>query len=196
VLAALGAHWREAVPILRILAPAALVETLGSATSWVYSAVGRTDRQARWTAFASVLRLLAVSVGVAWGVFGVAAATSLSTFGLRYWGIRYCFRESPLEMRDLGGALWRPACAALVAGVFLIAAGGWGPAPASPALAVVGAFALFALAYVGAWIALPGGKQALREVTALARDLRPARRPEPALQPDPNDPAPLGQSVL
>jgi PST family polysaccharide transporter len=192
VLAVLGPPWREAVPILRILTPAALVETLGSATSWVYSAIGRPDRQARWAVFASIVRLLAVSIGVAWGAAGVAAATSLSTAGLRYWGITYCFRESPLHLRDLGSALWRPALAALVAGACLYLVGGPTGAPVST---VVADLTIFALVYAAAWAVVPGGGAALREVIALTRDLRPTRRAVPALEAASSKAAPWGGGI-
>jgi O-antigen/teichoic acid export membrane protein len=195
VLAALGPRWSGAVPILRLLAPAALVETLGSSTSWVYAALGRTDRQARWAAFASLIRLLAVAAGVAWGVVGVAVATSVSTVGLRYWGIAYCFRESPLALRDLGGALWRPAFAALAAGACLLAAGAFGLTRGAPVPAALASLTLFALAYGVAWVALPGGRHALGEMTALARDLRPARAAEHAPGAAPGASAALGHTA-
>jgi PST family polysaccharide transporter len=182
VLAALGPRWAGAVPVVRLLAPAALVETLGSSTAWVYAALGRPDRQARWAAFASVIRLVAVAVGVAWGVSGVAIATSVSTVGLRYWGITYCFRTSPLALRDLGSALWRPTLAALAAGACLSAAGAAGVIGGAPVMAALTSFTLFGLVYGTAWVGLPGGREALREMTALARDLRPTRAAAPGVQ--------------
>jgi hypothetical protein len=94
---------------------------------------------------------------------------------MRYPGIRYCFRESPLTMRDLWVAVWRPAFAALGAGIILFAANAWMRSAGVGLLAFVRDLTIFSAAYLACWVALPGGRGAVDQVTGLARDLRPAR---------------------
>lgn len=174
ILTVLGTQWTGAVPIFRWLAPAAFVGTFNAATSWVFISCGRADRQVRWALLSVTLRLVALGIGVRWGVIGVAAAVSLTTVLLRYPQVVYCFRTSPLVPGDLFRVLWRPALASGAAAAALAGLTGFAFTPPEiPALALLVALALYAPLYGLAWILLPGGLGILRENASLLRHLRP-----------------------
>ncbi len=168
----LGPQWHETAVIFRVLAPAAFIATFNPATTWAYVALGRTDRQIRWLTMFSLTRIAATLVGVRWGVLGVAAAVSVTTCVLRWPGIAYCFRGTPLELRDLGEALWRPTVASGGAGLAIAAVGVVSDAGSAPLRLLVEAVG-FALMYALLWRTLPGGRDAIANVARLSRDLLP-----------------------
>jgi len=120
VLIALGPRWMGAVEIFRLLAPAALVGTINSAPGWIFTSLGRTDRQLFWGAVSSPIILIGFIIGLHWGAAGVAVSFSL-TFGLSFlfFAADAC-RHSPVRIQDFGLALLPPFCvsvaAALIAG--------------------------------------------------------------------------------
>jgi PST family polysaccharide transporter len=64
VLTVFGAEWRELVPLLLILSPVGLVQTLNNPTGWIYQSQGRTDWMFRWGLFGSGTLVLALLIGV------------------------------------------------------------------------------------------------------------------------------------
>jgi O-antigen/teichoic acid export membrane protein len=179
VLVGLGPQGIDAAVIFRVLAPAALIVTFNSATGWVYAALGRTDRQIRWVTYSSLLRIAAVSVGVMWGTVGVAAATTLSVCSLWLPGVLYCFAESPLRLHHLLIALWRPALASLAATAILATAQSLRALQGTAMVELLLGSAVFGLAYVAAWLAMPGGRTAVSEIVRLATELRRHRQESP-----------------
>jgi O-antigen/teichoic acid export membrane protein len=169
VLTLLGGQWITVVPIYRVLAPAAFLGKFNFVTSWVYVSTGRGDRQLRWGVCALLPLLAAYAVGVRWGAVGVAAAYSIVSCALRYPSIVYCFRTAPVRPRDVLDAARAPALSSLGAGAVLFAAARAVPAswPAAVKLAADGA--MYGAVYLACWTALPGGRQIIREVAALAR---------------------------
>ena len=117
----LGPGWGEAVPVFRLLAPAALMATTNAATGWVCVSLGRGGRQLRWGVFASGALVAAIAAGVPWGITGVAVAVSASRVLLRVPCLWYCFRETPVRLRDF----WSPAGGPMVACIIAAAAGVW-----------------------------------------------------------------------
>jgi PST family polysaccharide transporter len=120
VLTALGPKWMGAVQIFRLLAPAALVGTINSAPGWIFTSLGRTDRQLFWAVVSSPIILVGFIIGLHWGAAGVAVSFSL-TFGLSFllFAADAC-RHSPVRIQDLGFALLPPlfvsVAAALITG--------------------------------------------------------------------------------
>jgi O-antigen/teichoic acid export membrane protein len=175
VLVFLGGQWAEAVPIFRALGPAAFIGTFNVATGWVFVSLGTTRRQFHWGLFSTAVTVLAYVIGLPWGPIGVALGFSATFVVLRIPSVLYCFRGTPLKMKDLGGAIWRPAFSSVAAGALLYgfnrAVGVPGPLAVSLALD----FAVYAVFYVLAWIGLPGGRRSLGEIAAIARGLKTSR---------------------
>jgi len=94
----LGEQWGGAVPIFRLLALAALVDSLNIATGWVYKSWGHTRRQLKWGAFQTAVFVVAFSVSVHWGIEALAATCSIVALLLRIPALLYCYRGTPIEI--------------------------------------------------------------------------------------------------
>ncbi|HXS31523.1 MAG TPA: oligosaccharide flippase family protein, partial [Steroidobacteraceae bacterium] len=165
-----GPQWTPVVPLLRLLGLMGLCHTFLLAPVWVYTAMGTVTRQLRWDLLNLAVLAAAFLLGVRWGAMGVAIAASAAYAAMRIPALLYCFRGTPLRLRDLGAILWRPLLATAVAGgVLLSARRGWGTA--GPAYLIVLRDALvFAGSYALGWLLVPGWK------SFLAHELR---RPAP-----------------
>ncbi|MGI9333602.1 MAG: hypothetical protein ACR2RL_10655, partial [Gammaproteobacteria bacterium] len=127
----------------------------------------------------NTLTVIGISVGLAWGALGVALAISVVQCAVRIPSILYCFKGTPLRLRDVMAAVWRPAWVSLAAGI-----GGYvvsvliGPAfDAWHPVARLGCqLASFATILPLAWILTPGGWTSLKEIIALSRELRSGRK--------------------
>ena len=176
VPALLGSQWVDAVPFFKALAPAALLGSINVVTSWVYVPLGRADRQFRWHVFRSCCVMIGYVIALPWGALGLAIAFSVTACVLRIPGIVYCFRGTFLRLFDVVDATWRVgAASAIAAAASVPVAIRVGPdAPHLPKLAMIAA--AFGVAYVGAWLLLPGGLSRVKDMLATARHLRPAGR--------------------
>jgi len=181
VLALLGDQWLAAVPLFRLLAMASAGQALRRATSWLYLSEGRTGRQLRWNGIAALVQVLAVVVGLQWGVVGVAIGFALASWVLVLPDILYCTRGSILDARDFSPIVWRPLVAALFAAGLLLVV--WPELLAHVPAATTEGEALrhlllrspvFLAAYLLVWVGLPGGRAALRDVLELATILATA----------------------
>jgi len=71
---ALGTRWTAAVPVLRILAPLAVAQTLSALAATTLTARGRTTTLFRFSVANTALVIPAFIIGLQWGIVGVAAA--------------------------------------------------------------------------------------------------------------------------
>jgi O-antigen/teichoic acid export membrane protein len=165
----LGDQWGEAVLFFRALAPAALVGTMNVAGAWIFVSLGRVDRRMRAVLVHSILVLAAMGIGLHWGAMGVALAYSIAMILLRGPFVAYACHGSPVRLRDVGAALWRPLFFSLLAGAAaaLVTARGW--APDGIVLRLLFVTAAYALSYLLLWTVLPGGRAILAGFAAAAR---------------------------
>lgn len=75
----LGDQWRAAIPVVQILAWVGLVQALQSLSVDVLMARGRARTIFRFSLLLTTIHLIAFSIGLQWGVVGVAAAYAAST---------------------------------------------------------------------------------------------------------------------
>jgi PST family polysaccharide transporter len=133
VLALLGSKWEPAIPIIRILCVASLVQTLANPTGWIYRSQGRTDWMFRWGLVGSTTLLGAIILGVYLGsIESVAICYTVANVLLLYpvltipgWLIDMSFID---VMRAVSGNFG--AALAMAAGVYslgLSTPGAWSP---------------------------------------------------------------------
>jgi O-antigen/teichoic acid export membrane protein len=173
VLLILGPQWRESVVLFRALAPAAFVETFNTVGSWACTPFGQSGRLVRWQMFATAVTVASFLIGVHWGALGVAVAFSVSTIALRLPAILYLLRDSPVHPMDLLGPLARPAFASIAAGAIIFGLRTALSLTRGGALVLLGAAPVFGALYFTTWLALPGGRRAVRELLGLFRDVFP-----------------------
>lgn len=84
----LGAEWVPAAPVFQVLAVGSFATMASYACYWVFLARGLTASMFRFSLWARPLTILALVVGVHWGLYGVAiaySAVNLLLWPLHYW---------------------------------------------------------------------------------------------------------------
>ncbi|WP_412069233.1 lipopolysaccharide biosynthesis protein [Rubrivirga sp. IMCC43871] len=168
----LGSQWLAATPLLRWLAAAAFLRCFSKVAQWLFLAEGRTRQQFRWGLVSTPVMVVAVVIGVQWGVYGVAVGFFVGTAVLAVPELAVALHGSVVQARDLVSAAWRPVLGAVLAGLAEWAAAGRYPGGAI--LELCAGAAVFTSVYVAVWLGLPGGRASIRQVFALLRALRPA----------------------
>lgn len=177
----LGDQWGPAIPLFRILCVAGVGYSVTQVAKWLFLIEGKTGRQVRWGLFYLPVMALSILAGLPWGATGVAIGLAGGTWLTMPTAVWSVLRDSTLRQRDLYAVVLRPGVAAVVAGAVTVALDSIRP---GAVLGVDGAFtlarqlAVFGLVFLGAWLAIPGGRDRLREVVDLLRSARPgaARR--------------------
>ncbi|MBN1912736.1 MAG: MOP flippase family protein [Pirellulales bacterium] len=70
----LGPRWLPAVPVICILAPLGMLQSISSTTGQIYLAKGKVHWMLRLVMFGSIVHTTGFAVGVVWGITGVAYA--------------------------------------------------------------------------------------------------------------------------
>lgn len=84
----LGGQWLQVEPILRLLAVAAMFQTLAYVGYWVYLAHGLTKELLQYTLISVPIKIICILVGSHWGVVGVAwgyAVAPALAWPLSFW---------------------------------------------------------------------------------------------------------------
>ena len=176
----LGAQWSSSVPLFRVLCVAAFVTGLTNATKWIYLSEGQTRRQLDWSVISTPLMIVGVAAGAVIGRFvfhnaaaGVAWGFTLSTVVLAWPTVAYCTRTTLLRQSDLWMPAVRPAVAAVAAAVPVLAvAPDFGENYAATVATLAVAAGVYGVAFAAAWLAVPGGRAAVRDVVAVVKLFR------------------------
>jgi PST family polysaccharide transporter len=157
VLTFLGSKWTGAVIIFRLLVPAALVGTINSAPAWIFTSLGKTDRQFLWAAISSPIILAGFILGLKWGAAGVAASFSI-TFSLCFALFVFdACRHSPIRLRDFALVLFPPLCTSTVAALVAAAIDLHLHLPAAARLALDAG--IFAAVFSASSLVFPSGRR-------------------------------------
>ena len=175
VPAVLGHQWLPSIPLFKALSPAALLASVNIVTSWVFVPLGRSDRQFRWHFIRSVSVVIAIFIGINWGALGVAVAYSITQLLLRGPAILYCIHGTCIQPRDVFGSVWASFSAGAIAALLALPVANAFDPSAQLWVPLLAIFATFWIAYVIAWIALPGGLRRLRVMQTSLSHLLPHR---------------------
>jgi PST family polysaccharide transporter len=170
----LGPGWADTGMIFRVLAVAAFVGTTnGAGSGWIFVALGNVRRQFLTSIPRVIVLIAAFSIGLRWGVVGVAAALSIYTLMTRIPTVMVCFHRTGLRLSDFMASVWRPAATSIVAGVGLYVADLYLPRMNGGA-ALLPSIVMYVLFYTLLWGIMPGGKGVLLDVFNMWRVLRPS----------------------
>ena len=176
ILFFLGEQWLAVIPIFRLLMPAAFIGTLNVAEAWVYQSLGRTDRQFRLGLAISTIDVLMFVVSVRWGAIGVAAAYGLSRPILWLPRMLYCYRGTPLRLRELVSTLFHPVLASIGAAALLMGINQLLPTGINLAIALGLDCFMYGLLYLTIWMVLPNGRQTLWEMLLMLKEFRKKKK--------------------
>jgi O-antigen/teichoic acid export membrane protein len=113
----LGEEWIDAGPIFRILAIAAIWQSVGSTVGWVYTSLGQTRRMFIWACIAAPLIALSFLIGLRWGAVGVATAYALCCTALLVPQFSFAVKYSPISVRDVFLSMRYPFAASILVGL-------------------------------------------------------------------------------
>jgi PST family polysaccharide transporter len=74
----LGEKWGPVVPLLQILVPVGIFQSVQGTVGQIYIAKGRTDWMFRFGLYASVIYVMSFLIGIRWGTKGVASAYAIA----------------------------------------------------------------------------------------------------------------------
>ncbi len=112
-----GPKWVSAVPLVQILALAAMEQSIGTNVGWIFLSQGRTDVLFKLSIFMTVVVAISFVVGLRWGVEGVAIAYTIATYLLAYPVFAVAFRLVDLKVRHFLAKLWPIMLATLAFGI-------------------------------------------------------------------------------
>jgi PST family polysaccharide transporter len=169
VTVVLGQDWAGAIPLFRLLAPAALMGVFNGATGWVYISTGQMRRQLRMEIVVSTIQVTGFAIGLRWGAMGVAASfsiVSVLTFVPSLW---YCYRTSVLNLSDFFDTLWRPLAASFIAGSGIYFVNEFFPNIYSnfAVTNLIIDLGFLALLYLLVWQILPGGRKIMGDLSGI-----------------------------
>jgi polysaccharide transporter, PST family len=75
----LGDHWSKAIPVVQILAWVGIIQALQALNADILMARGRAKTLFRFSIVLTTAHVIAFSIGLKWGIIGVAAAYAVST---------------------------------------------------------------------------------------------------------------------
>jgi len=167
----LGSKWQGLIPVMKWLAPVTVFAGAAGAASWVFTAFGNTKPLFLWSVVNAGLILLAIGIGVHWGVCGVAAGFAVSGLLLRapllfYWASR----NSPVRHIDFYRPMWPHAICALV--VLLSTAALSHALPgATPLVGLIVSAVVSGTLYTVCLVLLPPGRRFLSQIRDLGATL-------------------------
>ena len=113
----LGANWMEAAPILRLLAPVALVFAVANPLSWLVISTGRAGRALSISAATTPLVIVGILLGLSHGPKGVALGYSSALVLLLIPIAAVSKRDTLITWTDLWAATKPPLVSGLLASV-------------------------------------------------------------------------------
>jgi len=168
----LGAQWYEASRIFRILAVAAFIQPAWQTIPLVMLSSGQSARLLRFGVVNSVVVIVGFALGLPWGAVGVAGGYAVASYVILPVGLWYCLKSVPVRCRDfLAGVMWSSlasvAMGAGLVGVRLLAP--W----EHPVVRLAVSLVIGLVAYLCAWMILPGGGEHLRRLIGHLRVVFP-----------------------
>jgi len=113
----LGPNWDQTATIFSALGLSTGMYLIYNTNGWLHISLGRSDRFKKWAIFAAVIYLVAILIGLAIGVMGVAIAYTTATFLLMIPCLLYAGKPIGLRIIEILSNLWRFFFAATIAGM-------------------------------------------------------------------------------
>jgi PST family polysaccharide transporter len=173
ILTILGNQWFKSVTVCRALGPAAFLGAINISIAAVIIPLGKPEREWRLKAFYFLFHIIAVFVGLKWGIVGAATAFSITQIILFLPSHYYAFYKTPVRFSDLGAATWHAAVASLSAGILIeLFVSQLQIVTENIHFGFVLIVITFAFMYTGFLVILPGGKEKVKELISLVESFK------------------------
>jgi len=100
LLSLLGEKWSSTIPILIILAPIGMIQSVYTPAGSIFQAKGRTDLWFKWGLFTGVIFVSAFVLGLKWGILGVSIGYLIANIITIYPGLRISLKLIDLPVSD------------------------------------------------------------------------------------------------
>lgn len=100
LLSLLGEKWSESIPLLIILAPVGMIQSIYTPAGTIFQAKGRTDLWFKWGLFTGVIFVTAFIIGLKWGIKGVALGYLFASAITIYPGLRISLKLIELPVKN------------------------------------------------------------------------------------------------
>ncbi len=120
ILVVFGPRWGRVIPLIRILAPVGMIESVAATCGAILQTKGRTDVMFKWGVFSGVIVVSAFVVGLHWGLLGVTAAYAIVSILLTLPFLIISLRLLDMRLRELFSPLARPLIVSLVMAIGLV----------------------------------------------------------------------------
>jgi len=168
----LGQKWDPAARVFLLLAPAAICSSFNVATGWVYFALGRMHLQLRIKAVTATLTLVAMGIGVRWGVEGMAIAVSAASVVFLGPQLAYCYRGTFVSLRDFREGVGLPLLSSFGAGALVLLTAHAARITNPGAANLCWKAAVFFLLYMLPFVATRPGRRTAAMVADVVNELR------------------------
>lgn len=168
----LGEQWAFAGTLLTLLALRGIPHVVDRTLGWLHVAAGRPDRWARWGLLQACVQIVALLIGLPFGIIGIVVAYSIAMYAMFVPTLVYAGRPLGVHARDVVAAIWQPLLGTLLA----VAVGltldflAWPDMHPLPRMVLAGA------SFVTVYVALVAGVMRLREPFMVVVKLRGAAR--------------------
>lgn len=162
ILLLLGSRWTEASSIFSILAISSFIQVVYSTRGLPMLTTGKSRRYFQFGIWNALSVSAGFAIGVYWGAKGVAISYAVVNYALLYPMLVFCYRDTPVRVRDFFEAIARAGVASLFAGSATFWARSSWPS-GNNLMVLLGCAAIFSAAYFIAFLAIPGGASELRK---------------------------------
>lgn len=175
IVVLLGAKWSHAGALLSIVALRGIPQTFERTHGWLHVALGRTDRWMKWGLLSMLAQVMALLIGLPYGVEGVAAAYVVCMLVIAVPAIAYAGAPAGVRMRDVVETVWRPMVAAVVAVAIGFAVRSTLLAHITPLVRGSVLVLLYAAVYLAIAVGVLRERSSLRLALSLVRESVPSR---------------------
>lgn len=121
VLVVFGPNWTAVAPILKILAWVGMLQSIGTTMGTIYLITGNPGVALRVTLVASPVLIGGVTIGLYWGINGVAIGYAIASLSLFYYTATKAFHLIELKLPEFHAALFRPlSCTLAMVALLLV----------------------------------------------------------------------------
>lgn len=105
ILILFGAKWEQTIFLFKVLCFVGMLQSIGTTVGQIYLAKGKTDWMFKWGIFATSVTVLAVVIGLAWGLKGIVIAYLVKSLILIYPDYAIPFRLINLKIKTFANNL-------------------------------------------------------------------------------------------
>jgi len=105
VIAVLGEKWIKIIPLILVLSPLGLIQSVYSPAGAIYQAKNKTDVWLKWGIVSGILTVISFIIGLKWGVLGVAISYLVVNVLLIIPGMKIPFNFIDLKITSFINAI-------------------------------------------------------------------------------------------